>query len=580
MLLSKNKMIDVQQKLKTLIQEALSELSLETENIVLEHPADVKNGDYATSVALALSKKAGMNPRELGQRIADLILRKKDPLIATVSVAGPGFINFTIVPSFFIETTKTIGEAGVTWGHNKKFAGKKVMVEYTDPNPFKPFHIGHLMTNAIGESLARIFEFSSAITVRANYQGDVGQHVAKAIYGLQKNRMPEGITTSAKQSEYIGSCYVKGSEAYENDPEAKKEIDRINKAVYEKSDGDINKLYDWGRKVTLEAFEELYTLLGTKFNHYFFESEMAAIGSTIVKANIGPVFEESDGAIVFKGEKYDPALHTRVFINSAGLPTYETKEIGLTKTKFEKEPGIEKSIVITAIEQGEYMKVVTKAISLLYPEIAPRMQHITHGMMRWANGKMSSRKGNVVTGESLIRDSYEIIFEKIKDREFDEETRKHVAEAVGIGAIKYSILRQAIGGDIIYDMEKSFSFEGDSGPYLQYATVRAKSILEKAKAAGISEIATTVVDWETTALERYLYRFPEIVERALQELEPHHIATYLIELSSLFNAFYANHQIIKEGDSLSSYRVALTKAFATTMENGLTLLGIRVPTKM
>jgi arginyl-tRNA synthetase len=569
----------VEQTIRTVIEEALQNLGITPGNFVVEHPADVTHGDYSTNAALAHAKGAGMNPRALAEKLLAYLEEKKPAQIETLSIAGPGFINITLTPDFFVSKTEEIVHQGAAWGHNNTLKGKKIMVEYTDPNPFKPFHVGHLMTNAIGESLARIVEFSGAITVRANYQGDVGQHVAKALYGLRMNSMPSDDISVSKQAEYIGSCYVKGSEAYENDPEAKKEIDRINKAVYEKSDPEINKVYDWGRRVTLEAFEELYALLGTKFNHYFFESDMAKSGTAIVRAHVGPVFEESDGAIVFKGEKHDPKLHTRVFINAAGLPTYETKEIGLTKTKFEKEPDLEKSIVITAIEQGEYMKVVTKAISILYPEIAPRMQHITHGMMRFADGKMSSRKGNVITGESLIHDSYDIVFEKIKDREFDEETRKRVAETVGIGAIKYSILRQAIGGDIIYDMEKSFSFEGDSGPYLQYATVRAKSILEKARSTGIAEKGD-LATWQVTPLERYLYRFPEVIEHSLSELEPHHIATYLIELASLFNAFYAHHQIVKEGDSLSPYKVALARAFAITMENGLKLLGIRVPEKM
>lgn len=566
-------------KIQKLLEETLTELGITPGNFVVEHPSELSHGDYATNVALAHAKGIGMNPRELAEKIVAALGAKKNNSIEKIEMAGPGFINITLTQKFFIESIQEILKAGEKWGSNNKLSDKKIMVEYTDPNPFKPFHIGHLMTNAIGESLARIVEFSGAQTVRANYQGDVGQHVAKAIYGLLRNPISGDVKTVGEQAQYIGICYAQGSDAYENDTEAKKEIDRINKAVYERSDEKINELYDWGRKVTLEAFEELYALLGTKFNHYFFESEMAVIGQKIVRENIGNVFEESDGAIVFKGEKHDPALHTRVFINSQGLPTYETKEIGLTKTKFEKE-NPDKSIVITAIEQGEYMKVVTKAISLLSPDIAPRMQHITHGMMRLTSGKMSSRKGNIITGESLIRDSKDIIFEKIADRGFDEETRLHVAEAVGIGALKYSILRQAIGGDIIYDTEKSFSFEGDSGPYLQYAAVRAGSIIEKAKEEQLSVLSFELSAWKTTNLERMLYRFSEVVEHALQELEPHHIATYLIELSSTFNAFYANNKIIDADDVTSSYKVALTHAFAMTMKNGLSLLGIRVPEKM
>ncbi len=571
-------------QIQKLLEETLIELGITPGTFVVEHPSELSHGDYATNVALAHAKGLGMNPRELAEKIV-MTLRKSQgefqKSISEIQIAGPGFINIKLSQKFFTESIQEILKADEKWGSNSKLSGKKIMVEYTDPNPFKPFHIGHLMTNAIGESLARIVEFSGAKTVRANYQGDVGQHVAKAIYGLLQNPISEDVKTVGEQAQYIGVCYAQGSDAYENDVEAKKEIDRINKAVYERSDEKINELYDWGRKVTLEAFEELYALLGTKFNHYFFESEMAVLGQKIVRENIGNVFEESDGAIVFKGEKHDAALHTRVFINSQGLPTYETKEIGLTKTKFAKE-NPDKSIVITAIEQGEYMKVVTKAISLLYPEIAPRMQHITHGMMRLTSGKMSSRKGNIITGESLIRDSKDIIFEKIADRGFDEDIRLHIAEAVGIGALKYSILRQAIGGDIIYDTEKSFSFEGDSGPYLQYAAVRAQSILEKAKEAGISlePKIYNLEAWAVTPLERMLYRFSEVVEHALQELEPHHIATYLIELSSTFNAFYANNKIIDESDETSSYKVALTNVFAITMKNGLSLLGIRVPEKM
>jgi len=222
----------------------------------------------------------------------------------------------------------------------------------------------------------------------------------------------------------------------------------------------------------------LYKILGTKFDYYFLESQMADIGREIVNANMG-IFEESDGAIVFKAEKYDPRLHTRVFITRNNLPTYEAKELGLTMEKFKTVPSMDLSIVETAVEQAEYMKVVTKAISLIHPEYANKMKHITHGMMRFASGKMGSRKGNVITGESLIQDMTALVQEKLKDRDWNDDEKKKVAEMVGVAALKYSILKQGIGGDIIYDFEKSISFEGDSGPYLQYSYARANSVLEK-----------------------------------------------------------------------------------------------------
>jgi arginyl-tRNA synthetase len=315
---------------------------------------------------------------------------------------------------------------------------------------------------------------------------------------------------------------------------------------------------------------------------YYFESEVAPAGILLVREFLGKgVFEESEGAVVFKAENYNPKLHTRVFINQAGLPTYETKELGLTARKFE-EYNPDLSIVTTAIEQKDYMSVVTEAIRQMFQEekYADRMMHITHGMMRFASGKMSSRKGNVVTGESLLRDVKEVILEKVKDRDMSDDEKRSVAEIVGVAALKYSILKQATGSDIVYDFEKSISFEGDSGPYLQYAYIRAQSVIEKAKTAGITASSDAKEGQEIIILEKLLYRFPGVIEESGIFYAPHHIATYLIEIAGAFNNFYAHYQIIGESVSESSYRLALVEAFSTTMKNGLTLLGISTPEKM
>ncbi len=568
----------MKEKLENLIKESLKNLGIEDGAVILEHPADLKMGDYSTNVAMVYAKKLGMNPRDLAEKIkVELSARQGLAEIEKIEVAGAGFINFYLSREFFTTSVKDILKQGEGWGKNELLSGKKVMVEYTQPNPFKPFHIGHLMSNAIGESISRVVEYSGAHTVRANYQGDVGPHVAKAIWGI----INSGESYEDKRALWIGEQYAKGSDAYDNNEDSKKEIDEINKKVYDKTDDGINKIYSWGRKVTLDAFEEIYKILGTKFDYYFFESEMAPIGEKIVHENTGKVFEESDGAIVFKAEKYDPKLHTRVFMNSKGLPTYETKEIGLTITKFEKEnPDI--SIITTAIEQGEYMKVVQKAVSLIHPDYESRMKHITHGMMRLATGKMSSRKGNVVTGESLLRDSMDVVREKVAERELTEEEKNNIAEIVGVSALKYSILRSSLGSDIVYDFEKSISFEGDSGPYLQYTAVRASSILKKADELElrITNYELLIIPEEVTTLEKTLYQFGEVVARSYSLLEPHHIATYLTELASAFNTFYGNTIIVDKNDPHTLYRLALVQAFHITMKNGLYLLGIKTPEKM
>ena len=610
----------MQKQIIKIIEKAMKNLSLKEKNFVVEHPENSENGDYFTNVALLCSKKISSNSRELAQKITDELNKNLPKEISKIEVAGPGFINFYLDRGFFTESVKNILNKKENWGKNNRLNDKKVMVEYTQPNPFKPFHIGHLMSNAIGESISRIFEFSGAEIVRANYQGDVGLHVAKAIWAILKtkeylgNKLPTEIIEAAN---WIGECYSFGAFKYENDDNAKKEIDIINKKVYKKSDEKINKIYDWGRKITLEAFEEIYKILGTKFDKYYFESKMAPIGEKIVIKNIGKVFEESDGAIVFHAQKHDPKLHTRVFMNSQGLPTYDAKEVGLTVTKFKKDNIFSKkldlSIVTTATEQAEYMKVIHKAISLMHPKLESSMKHITHGMMRLASKnenegvvssiKMSSRKGNVITGESLLRDSMNVVYEKVKNRELTEKEKNKISKIVGVAALKYSILKSSLGSDIIYDFEKSISFNGDSGPYLQYTAVRANSILIKARNFILKEKNKEIPN-EITNLEKLLYQFEEVVERSYSEFVPHYIATYLTELASAFNTFYANTQILPtskasvivdagggenpEGKSTScgtgnkymGYHLSLVKAFYQTMKNGLWLLGIKIPEKM
>ncbi len=566
----------MEHKIKNLIKTALTDIGIASGKISLEHPVDLKMGDYSSNAAMMYGKIAKVNPKELAEKIAEEINKNKIPEIEKVE-AKNGFINFYLSRNFFASEIEKILE-NPEFGKNTLWKGKKIMIEYTDPNPFKPIHIGHLMTNAIGESLSRIVEYSGAEVFRANYQGDVGLHVAKAIWGLMHNvHLQKSDNISVKlQAANIGEAYALGSAQYEID---KTEIDAINKKVYDRSDETINKIYDWGFDVTMEAFEDLYKMLGTKFDYYFLESAMADIGRGIVEENMGKIFTESDGAVVFKAEDHDPKLHTRVFITSQNLPTYETKELGLTVEKFKTRPDMDLSIVVTANEQMDYMRVVAKAISLITPEYANKMKHITHGMMRFASGKMSSRKGNVITGESLINDARLSILEKVADRAMSESEMEEVASAVAIAALKYSILKQSTGGDIIYDFDKSISFEGDSGPYLQYSYARAHSILEKARKENV-EASVENVPSEIVEVEKLLYRFPEVVLRAGEEYGPHYIANYLIELARSFNSFYGNNQIVNKENTDSPYLVALTQAFSVIMKNGIYLLGIKTPEKM
>lgn len=545
----------MQDVLKKELKKALNILGIDGAEMTLEYPADLAHGDFATNVAMVAAKEAGKNPREL----AEEVVAKLGDIdgIEKIEVAGPGFINFHLSRGYFADIAAKVDD---DWGKSDTYKGHKEIFEYTDPNVFKVFHIGHLMPNVIGESLSRIAKFLGADVRQVNYQGDVGLHIAKALWGLSHDA-----SLDVKNHDDLGKAYVAGNKAYEEDDDAKKEITNINKKVYAK-DSSVYELYKTGRQTSLDHFEELYEILGTKFDQYFFESEVWEAGKACIEEGLKKgIFEESDGAIVFRGEKY--GLHTRVFITSEGLPTYEAKDFGLVIAKNEYFP-FDYSVIVTGKEQKEVFKVVFRAIQEFNPSFKGKLKHVYHGLMRLPEGKMASRAGNVVSGERLINDTISLSKERNSDLD--------VARQVAVAAIKYQILKQSLGKDMVYDQEQALSLEGDSGPYLQYTYVRAKSVLEK---AGNNRATNRkVVPESIPEFERLMPRFPSVVERAANEYEPHHVTTYLTELASAFNSWYARERII--GDEYETYKLVLTRAFATTMKNGLWLLGIEAPEKM
>jgi arginyl-tRNA synthetase len=541
----------MQEEIRTIINKAAAT----SVSFSVEVPGDKTHGDYSTNVALVLAKQAGKNPRELAEEVVAKL--RKEKLFKSIEIAGPGFINFFIDDRMFFDAVKKIDKNA---GSGKLLKGQKIMVEHTQPNPFKLFHVGHLMNNAIGESISRILKTSGAAVKTASYHGDVGLHVAKAVYALQKE-IP------------LAEAYAYGHKAFEEYPKAKEEILEINKKIYEKSDLEINQLYAGGRLKSLEDFEKMYEQLGSKFDYHFFESAAGVDGKKVVLQHVGNIFEVGEnGAIIFAGEKY--GLHTRVFLNSDGLPTYEAKEVGLAKEKKAKW-SFSSAVTVTANEQDSFFKVTEAAIGKVFPVLEGELKHVSHGLLKLPSGKMSSRTGNVITAEMLIEKVKESIREKSAERNLDDEA----IEKIAIGAIKYSILKQSVGSDIIFDFEKSISFEGDSGPYLQYAYVRATSVMQKAKAEKVKP-SLKKIPAVASDLEKLMGRFPEAVQKAAKQYNPQPVALYLTELAAEFSGYYAKNKIIDSADEFSPYKVALVEKFSLIMKNGLWLLGINVVEKM
>ena len=576
--------------LRKAIKDVLEKLNIADVAFSIEHPADVTHGDYATNVAMVCAKKVGKNPREIAEQfLAEL--NDTIPQIAKIDIAGPGFINFHLSRDFFSEKITGILSNPDTWGNNNSLKGKKIIVEYTDPNPFKEFHVGHLFTNSVGESLARLLIASGAQVKRINYQGDVGLHVAYAIWGL----LDLGFTSKSDFTAMdLGKAYAHGAQTAKASSPFTEETRIINKFLYEKDENlvkerfaeyipkfrdfdfpEILALYDKGRAVSLSYFETIYAMIGTYFDAYFFESEAGPQGKEIVVAH-PDIFIESNGARIFEGEKF--GLHTRVFLNNEGLPTYEAKELALAKLKEERLGSYDLSIVSTSNEINEYFKVLKKAMSFIYPELEMKTEHIGHGTVRLSTGKMSSRTGDVIRAVDFIEEVAETAMAKMFE---GGRTTPHdeLACDIALGAIKYATLKGNIRQDSVFDKESALSFEGDSGPYLMYTHARICSIETKAKEAGI--FADTYVAPETPYdIEKLLYQFPEVVLKAQVERAPHHVVVFLTELASAFNAFYAHEKIVDVDDAFAPYKLALATAVRITLKNGLWALGIKAPERV
>ena len=423
------------------------------------------------------------------------------------------------------------------------------------------------MTNTIGESLARLAESLGAQVKRVCYQGDVGLHVAKALWALNKNTKLKN--PNILKPEDLSAAYVAGTNAY--DDKAKEEIESINRVLYivYKIAGKNNKkilknkeniltdaekkrmstLYNSGKKNSLLMFEDVYKRIGTKFDKHIFESEVSQKGFDEVEKGLeNGVFVKDENAVVYK-----KSIHPRVFITRENIPTYEAKEIGLAINK-EMIFKPDESYIITANEIQDYMKVVYSALNEIAPAIVKKTKHITHGILKLSSGKMSSREGSVIIANEFL-DHLESLASGInKDK-------------IAVAAFKYSILRQSVSKDIIFDEKKSFSMSGDSGPYLLYTYVRLKSILRKNKVLAL--ISRFYEPYGNRSILRMLSAYDDVVKNSWDKKEIHHIVLHLTKLSSYTNNWYTQEKI-----SGNIERIRLLIEIEKVLEHGLNIMGI------
>ncbi len=567
-----------QQILKDL-KETVKDLGFPVTDIVCAIPKNPSFGDYTTNLALQLAKLKPLSGKQTPQEIANAIIEKLKSFdsaqdnFSEIKVAGGGFINF------FINDKKLIQNADGLDILQKEEIPKKIFIEYGHVNPLKEIHIGHLRTFILGESLSRIYSALGNEVFRGNYQGDIGLHIAKAIWGIEKLGLPTKELTLEAKAEFLGKAYAEGSKNYDEDPIFKKEIDQINVRLYQK-DPELKEIYTLARDWSLQYFEPIYELLGIKYDRCFFESEVFERGKQIVMENLGSsresgkVFEENEGAIIFPGEKYE-GLHSRVFITQAGNPTYEGKEMGLAELEYDNF-NFDKAIHVVASEQEGYFQVVFKAIEMVFPYLKGKKYHLSYGVVDLKEGKMSSRTGNVVT----VDDLYHVTEEKV--RELMKQSRLNIDQAVvkvvALGAIKFSYLKFSPRPNMVFDLEESVSVDGDSGPYIQYTYARIQSVLSKSDKDMEFDMADLELENEERLILRFLLYFQETVEQTANTLHPNLLAAYLVELARFYNLFYQGNRII--GSPKQNFRLKLSLEVGKVLQKGLHLLGIEAPERM
>ncbi len=547
-------MQQISHKITTIIKD-LYGLEVKVE---LDRP-DAQFGDYASNVALRLAKPLGKNPREIGEEVALKLKKSND--FSEVTVAGPGFINIRLSDRMLLESLS----AEVTKSREKI----TTVIETNNPNPFKAMHIGHAFNAILADTIANLLEASGARIYRVSYHGDVGAHVGKSMYSLLKfvNGEPERLSEipTSERNTFMSKMYADGARAYKDSPEAKKEIDMLASKSFTREDPVYAAVYEMCKKWSFDEIDAIVVRLGNQpIERRFLESDADYRGVEIVKKNTPGVFEESDGAYIFRGSEH--GAFDNVFVAASGRGLYAARDLGLMQLKNEYYHP-QKSYIVTAEEQKDYFKGVIAAAELVNPDIKGVTVNIPHGTVKLTTGKMSSRNGEVLEIAWL----FDLVREAIIKRG-GEPTDEIIA-----GALRYQFLKVRVGSDVVFNVNEAVSLQGNTGSYLQYAYARGKRIIEKSK-VGVSDLKDVALNESERLLVRKMSEFNEVLELTNYELMPHHLCTYLYELAQEFNRFYEKNKVI--GSEEESQRIALTTQYLGFMKRGLEVLGIHAPENM
>lgn len=541
----------------------------ELDNLV-EVPKEKERGDYAFP-CFVLAKTSKKHPVAIAHDIVrDIVLPKE---IARVEAIGP-YVNFFMNSSLLAEKTiARILKEKKHYGSSREAQGKKFMIEFSQPNTHKAFHIGHIRGTSFGESLARLREFVGYKVIRANYSGDTGMHIAKWLWAYRAFHLNEKIKTDES---WFAKIYIEAVQKLADNEAWQEQVAAINRALDARSDKELVTLWEKTREHSIAAWKPIYKDLDVTFDVHFFESEVESAGKKIaqdlVKKGIATI---SDEATIIDFEKEN--LGVWVLLRRDGTVLYSAKDLALADIKFKKYHADE-SLVITSVEQNLHFRQLCKTLERMRFPHWQHYHHLGYESVRLPEGKMSSRTGQNILYADFKEELLQEARTEIAQREnLGEKETSERALAIAIAALKYTMLKQDSNKIIVFDKNEALRFEGDTGPYLLYSYARAQSILRKSSTRGKREGVPPLEAGERHLVNE-LSRFPDVVSRAAHHNEPSALAHYTYDLAKTFNEFYHSAKVI--GSEHESFRVSLVRAFAQTMENALTLLGIGVLKEM
>ena len=561
---------------------------------------------HLTVVVFPFVKMARKSPEQTAQEIGQWLVEHCEAVSACNAVKG--FLNLVVAPKAWLQLLDDIDKAPL-WGYRAPRVGEAangdaplVMIEYSSPNTNKPLHLGHVRNNLLGWSLAKIMEANGYRVVKTNIVNDRGIHICKSMLAWQKWGNGETPASSGKKGDHlIGDYYVLFDKHYReevkelvaagmDEERAKQEAPLIREAHdmlvrWEQGDEEVRSLWKMMNDWVYEGFDETYRALGVAFDKIYYESQTYLVGKKKVEEGLakGLFFRKEDGSVW--ADLTDAGLDQKLLLRSDGTSVYMTQDIGTAQMRFEDYP-IDKMIYVVGNEQNYHFQMLSLLLDRLGFKWGKELVHFSYGMVELPNGKMKSREGTVVDADDLvatmISDARQMSEDKVNKLEnISEEERQQIARIVGMGALKYFILKVDARKNMLFNPEESIDFNGNTGPFIQYTHARIRSILRKAQDEAPSSLVNAQPNAKETTLIQKLNEFPAAVEQAGKDYSPSGIANYCYELTKEFNQFYHDYSILNaESDDAKALRLVIARNVAKTLKNGMALLGIEVPERM